>query len=58
MEKKYITAVFEYEDGAKLPQELTAAFASPSMAYGDSRITAISMEDEISRVEQLEAESS
>lgn len=56
MAKKYITAVFEYEDGASLPQELTAAFASPSMAYSDARITAISMEDEITRVEQLEAE--
>lgn len=56
MEKKYITVVFEHEDGAELPKELTAAFASPSMKYRDTKITAISLEDEISRVEILESE--
>ena len=56
MSKNYLTVVFEYEEGATLPQELTTAFASPSMTYGDTRITAVSMEDEISRVERLEAE--
>lgn len=57
MEKKYLTVVFEYNQGAKLPQELTAAFASDSMEYRDTKITAVSLEDEISRVERLEAES-
>lgn len=57
MEKKYLTVVFEYNQLAKLPQELTAAFASDSMEYRDTKITAVSLEDEISRVERLEAES-
>lgn len=57
MEKKYLTVVFEYNQGAKLSQELTAAFASDSMEYRDTKITAVSLEDEISRVERLEAES-
>ena len=57
MDKEYLTVVFEYESGAKLPQELTDAFTSASGAYKDARITAVSMEDEISRCEQLENES-
>lgn len=52
--KQYITAVFEYEKGAKLPAKLTEAFKSESMVYEDVKITAISLEDEISRVESLE----
>lgn len=51
---KYMTVVFEYEQGAELPVELTTAFESDSMAYKDTKITAISLEDEISRVERLE----
>lgn len=53
-EKRYMTVVFEYEDGAKLPLELTSAFSSDSMVYHDCKITAISLEDEISRAEELE----
>ncbi|WP_045861695.1 hypothetical protein [Teredinibacter purpureus] len=53
-ETKYMTVVFEYEDGAALPLELTAAFKGERSAYKDTTITAISFEDEISRVEQLE----
>ena len=56
MQKKKMTVVFEFEDGAELPKGLTEAFASSSMEFCDTRITAISMDDEISRVEELEAE--
>jgi hypothetical protein len=51
-----MTVVFEYEDGAELPAELTSAFKTDSMIYRDTKITAISLEDEISRVERLEIE--
>jgi hypothetical protein len=54
MAKKYMTVVIEYENGAKTPLEFTQAFSTEDSKYGDSRITAISMEDQISRVEQLE----
>ena len=54
MAKKYITAVFEYEEGAKLPLAITEAFKSDSMMFEDGKVTAVSMEDEISRCEQLE----
>lgn len=53
MTKRYITVVFEYTDGAALPKELTTAFKDGG-SYRDAVITAISMEDEISRVEQFE----
>ena len=53
--KQYITAVFEYDAGAKFPKELTAAFASRSSKFKDVKIVAVSLEDEISRVEKLEA---
>jgi hypothetical protein len=53
MSKKYITAVFEYEDGAELPTQITAAFAKNEAFHG-VKITAVSLEDEIFRVEQLE----
>lgn len=55
MSKKYITVVFEYEQGAVLPEKLTEAFKGDG-EYKDTRITAVSLEDEISRVEQLESE--
>ena len=56
MTKKYMTVVFEYEEGANLPMNLTTAFSSYDKKYEDTTITAISLEDEISRVEQLEME--
>lgn len=34
MSKKYITAVFEYEDGAELPAQITAAFAKDEYFHG------------------------
>ncbi len=54
-EKKYMTVVFEYEEGAVLPKEITEAFKSDSMKFKDARITAVSLENEISRVEALES---
>jgi len=51
--KKYITAVFEYEEGATFPQEITKAFCNNREFQGVT-ITAVSLEDEISRCEQLE----
>jgi len=54
---KFMTVVFAYEEGSKLPLKLTQAFAERS-PFEDADITAISFEDEISRVEQLEDESS
>jgi len=56
MTKKYMTVVFEYEEGANLPMNLTTAFSSYDKKYEDTTIKAISLEDEISRVEQLEME--
>ena len=53
MTKKYITAVFEYEAGAEFPAKLTAAFAR-NEAFQGVKISAVSLENEISRVEQLE----
>lgn len=53
MAKQFMTAVFEYEEGAEFPQWLTAAFAKDELFYG-VRVTAVSREDEITRVEQLE----
>lgn len=53
MKKQYLTAVLEYEEGAKLPSKLTAAFAEGGK-FEDVKITAMSREDEITRVEKLE----
>lgn len=53
MTKEYITVVFEYEQGDSLPKELSRAF-SVDGKYKDTVITAMSCEDEISRVETLE----
>ncbi|GGB53573.1 hypothetical protein GCM10011607_12670 [Shewanella inventionis] len=53
MNKKFITVVFEYEDGAELPARITAAFAKNEAFHG-VKISAVSLEDEITRVEQLE----
>ncbi|MBY8168115.1 hypothetical protein KW507_15680 [Vibrio fluvialis] len=49
-----MTIVFQYEKGASLPQRLTKAFADNAPFEG-VHITAISREDEISRVESLES---
>lgn len=54
MDKRYLTVVFEYEDGAVLPKELTEAFASKTGIYEDTRVVSVSMEDEITRAENLE----
>lgn len=51
--KNYLTVVFEYETGAQLPKDITEAFAGDRKYHG-VEITAVSLEDEISRVEQLE----
>lgn len=54
--KKYMTVVLEYEPGENCPKvinEITGAFADEKPFLG-ARVTAISLEDEISRVEQLE----
>ncbi|HAS6318151.1 TPA: hypothetical protein I7233_20530 [Vibrio vulnificus] len=50
---KFMTVVFKYEEGAELPKQLTKAFTENGQ-FGDAEITAISNEDEISRVEELE----
>ena len=55
MNKKYITVVFEYDEGAELPKKLTKAFAD-NAEFEDSKITAVSLEDEFSRIETLEKE--
>ena len=52
---KFMTVVIKYEEGAEFPKKLTKAFAENGQ-FEDTEITAISLEDEISRVEQLEAE--
>lgn len=54
--KKYLTVVFEYDQGAKLPQELLEVFRTHCQ-YQDITITAVSLEDEITRNEQLEEDS-
>lgn len=56
MKKRYLTAVFEYEEGAELPKAITDAFKSDSMMYKDAKVTAVSLEDDISRCEQLESQ--
>jgi hypothetical protein len=55
MEKQYLTVVFEYEEGAKYPSELTSAFANNDGKFKDVNITAMSREDEITRIEKLES---
>lgn len=52
--KRYMTVVFEYDAGDVLTSKLAEAFASPSQEYEGTMITAISLEDEIKRVEELE----
>ena len=50
---KFMTVVIKYEEGAELPKKLTKSFAENTQ-FEDAKITAISLEDEISRVEELE----
>ncbi len=53
---QFMTVVLKFKKGATLPKKLTQAFREDSK-YEDVEITAISCDDEISRVEQLEADS-
>ncbi|QSV17583.1 hypothetical protein [Photobacterium ganghwense] len=50
---RFMTIVIRYDEGAELPKKLTKAFAE-NIPFEDAEITAISLEDEISRVEELE----
>lgn len=50
---KFMTVVIKYEEGAQLPKKLTKSFTEDGH-FEDVEVTAISLEDEISRVEQLE----
>lgn len=53
--KKYMTVVFEYEDGAVFPLDMTEAFASLDRKVADkTKISAIGMEDVYSILENLE----
>jgi hypothetical protein len=54
MAKQYLTVVFEHENNAEFTKKLTSAFANNDGHFEDVKITAISREDEISRVEKLE----
>ena len=51
----FMTVVIKYHDGAELPKKLTKAFAENGQ-FEDVEIAAISLDNEISRVEKLEAE--
>ncbi|WP_156144506.1 hypothetical protein [Vibrio hyugaensis] len=51
MMTKFLTVVFKYEEGAELPQKLTKSFAE-QQPFEDADITALSLEDEISRLEE------
>ncbi|MDA0155479.1 MULTISPECIES: hypothetical protein [Vibrio] len=53
--EQFMTVVFKFQEGASLPKKLTQAFCADSK-YEDVEITAISCDDEISRVEQLESD--
>mgnify|MGYP006909077027 CR=1 FL=1 len=52
---EFITVVFKCASDSELRKEITSAFCSDG-AYKDAVITAVSFEDEISRVERLEAD--
>lgn len=54
MMKKYLTVLLEYDDGAELPQEITKAFASDARDFKDTKVIAVSTEDEFARLETLE----
>lgn len=48
-----MTVVIQYEDDAELPSKLTDAFKS-GQCYKGAKVTAVSLEDEITNVEKLE----
>lgn len=53
--KKYLTVVFEHDGNSKLVSELLDNFCNlDGVDYRDTKITAISTEDEISRIESIE----
>ena len=49
-----LTVVIHYKEGADLPRKLTQEFADQKGAFDGCEITAVSREDEISRVEEFE----
>ena len=51
---KFMTVVIQYEDDAELPSKLTEAFKN-DQNYKGAKVTAISLEDEIAKIEQHEA---
>ena len=53
-EAKFTTIVFQHESDSLIIQDMLKAFAENEGSYADARITAVSKEDEISRVELLE----
>jgi hypothetical protein len=53
MPKEYLTVVFEYEPGDELPKSIMKAFADDTPFQG-VRIAAVSLEDEIARLEKIE----
>lgn len=53
MAKQYFTAVFEYEGEAPFLKEITTAFKD-GVEFNGVRVTGVSLEDEMTRVEQLE----
>ena len=50
---KFMTIVIKYEDGAELADEITRSFKDGTPFQG-AQITAVSLEDEISKNEMLE----
>ena len=53
MNKRYFTVVFEHEGSAPFLQSITKSFKDTAEFHG-VRIVAVSLEDEITRAEQLE----
>jgi hypothetical protein len=50
---EFITVVFKCSKDSEVRKNVLSAFSN-SEQYGDAEITAVSLEDEISRVEQFE----
>lgn len=51
--KNFMTVVFQYDDGAEYPQKLMKAFQE-NVNVEDTKISAISLSAEITKVEQFE----
>ncbi|WP_435000193.1 hypothetical protein ACRZ5S_22515 (plasmid) [Vibrio scophthalmi] len=51
----FMTVVFKYENDAEFPKNITRAFMGNG-EFEDVEITAVSCEDEISRLEKFEQE--